>query len=79
MPIIPPQRLAQHLLPHKNTLDMRLLIREEDRTCFDHRKSEKELGLSFRSLVPGPRRIKKPQFERPGVFGVSLQHAHLKS
>ncbi|MRJ38609.1 hypothetical protein FRT59_16755 [Pseudomonas haemolytica] len=59
MPIIPPQRLAQHLLPHKNTLDMRLLIREEHRTCFDHRKSEKELGLSFRSLVHGPRRIIK--------------------
>ena len=51
MPIIPPQRLAQHLLPHKNTLDMRLLIREEHRTCFDHRKSEKELGLSFSAIV----------------------------
>ncbi|MFO2465280.1 SDR family oxidoreductase [Pseudomonas sp. 15FMM2] len=29
---------------------LRLLIREEHRTCFDHRKSEQELGLSFRAL-----------------------------
>ena len=29
---------------------LRLLIREEHRTCFNHRKSEQELGLSFRAL-----------------------------
>jgi len=29
---------------------LRLLIREEHRTCFNHRKSEQELGLSFRVL-----------------------------
>ena len=29
---------------------LRLLIREEHRTSFNHRKSEKELGLSFRAL-----------------------------
>lgn len=29
---------------------LRLLIREEHRTRFDHRKSEEELGLSFRGL-----------------------------
>ncbi|MBV7550574.1 SDR family oxidoreductase [Pseudomonas sp. PDM26] len=29
---------------------LRLLIREEYRTCFNHRKSEQELGLSFRPL-----------------------------
>ncbi|WP_248751681.1 SDR family oxidoreductase [Pseudomonas sp. MWU15-20650] len=29
---------------------VRLLIREEHRTCFNHRKSEQELGLSFRVL-----------------------------
>jgi nucleoside-diphosphate-sugar epimerase len=29
---------------------LRLLIREEDRTCFNHRKSEQELGLNFRAL-----------------------------
>jgi len=29
---------------------LRLLIREEHRTCFNHRKSEQDLGLSFRVL-----------------------------
>lgn len=29
---------------------LRLLIREEHRTCFNHHKSEQELGLSFRVL-----------------------------
>ncbi|MGE8337900.1 SDR family oxidoreductase [Pseudomonas laurylsulfatiphila] len=29
---------------------LRLLVREKDRTCFNHRKSEQELGLSFRPL-----------------------------
>ncbi len=29
---------------------LRLLIREEHRTCFNHRKSEQALGLSFRAL-----------------------------
>ncbi|MDQ0123972.1 nucleoside-diphosphate-sugar epimerase [Pseudomonas lini] len=29
---------------------LRLLIREEHRTCFNHRKSEQELGLCFRAL-----------------------------
>ncbi|MFI8337177.1 SDR family oxidoreductase [Pseudomonas taetrolens] len=29
---------------------LRLLIREEHRTCFNHRKSEQELGLTFRGL-----------------------------
>ncbi|CAI8940822.1 SDR family oxidoreductase [Pseudomonas donghuensis] len=29
---------------------LRLLIREEHRTCFDHRKSEEELGLTFRGV-----------------------------
>ena len=29
---------------------LRLLVREKDRTCFNHSKSEQELGLSFRAL-----------------------------
>ncbi|WP_454876577.1 SDR family oxidoreductase [Pseudomonas farris] len=29
---------------------LRLLVREKDRTCFNHSKSEQELGLSFRPL-----------------------------
>ena len=29
---------------------LRLLIREKDRTCFNHGKSERELDLRFRAL-----------------------------